>query len=211
MCGAEHVDAAVFVGHSMGVQTILEAYRQRRGRVAGLVAVAGAYENPLRTFYGTSVNDGLFPVVRAAVRVLPPTVLALWPAVSLVPDLGRRVGRMVRAVGPKITTEAIAPYLTHLGTRDPAVLLAMVSAIRDHSAADVLPTVDVPVLILAGAHDTFTPLRCQKRMHDLTPGSELRVFGEAGHCLPLEEPEALNGAIGAFVSGLDQEQDELAG
>lgn len=199
---AEGVERAVFVGHSMGVQTILEAYRQRRDRVEGLVGVAGAYENPLRTFYGTSVNDGLFPLVKTAVRFVPPTLLAVWPAISLVPDLGRRVGRAVRAVGPKITTEALAPYLAHLGTRDPAVLLAMVSAMRDHSAADVLPTIDVPVLILAGKHDTFTPLRCQKRMHDLTPGSELRVFDEAGHCLPLEEPEALNAAIGDFVAAI---------
>jgi pimeloyl-ACP methyl ester carboxylesterase len=115
-------------------------------------------------------------------------------------ELGRRAAVMVRAAGPKVTTHALAPYITHLGTRDPLVLFMVIDSMRAHSAHDLLPTIDVPVLILAGQRDAFCPLPCQQRMHDMTPNSELVVYPEATHCLPLEEPDAINAEIDRFFA-----------
>jgi pimeloyl-ACP methyl ester carboxylesterase len=62
---------------------------------------------------------------------------------------------------------------------------------RHHSAADVLPTIAVPVLILGGERDHFTPPSVQHRMHALIPGSDLILYPNGGHLLPVEEADAI--------------------
>jgi pimeloyl-ACP methyl ester carboxylesterase len=58
---AEGIDRCVLVGHSMGAQVILEAYRRHPEHVAGLVSIAGAYETPLRTFMERTSADASPP------------------------------------------------------------------------------------------------------------------------------------------------------
>jgi pimeloyl-ACP methyl ester carboxylesterase len=199
LCDHEHVSSAVFMGHSMGVQTILEVYRQAPARVRGLVCVAGPYENPMRTFYGEPYMDSLYPLARFAIQAAPRFLLPAWRLMGYNHELGRRAAVMVRAAGPKVTTKALAPYISHLGSRDPLVMFMVIDSMRHHSAVDLLPHVGVPVLILAAEKDTFCPVACQERMHELTPGSELVVVPDATHCLPIEEPDIVNAEFDRFV------------
>src|SRR5439155_17534871 len=105
----------------------------------------------------------------------------------------------LRAAGPKLTAERFAPYLTHLGMKDPVVLFKLLDSMRTHSAEDLLPHIAVPLLICAGEKDYFCPPVTQQRMHDLAPDSELVWFPEGHHTLPLDEPEALEKAIAEFL------------
>lgn len=196
----EGVDEAVLVGHSMGVQVILEIYRQAPERVSALVCVAGPYENPIKTFYGRDEVDRVFPVAKYALHVVPRLLLPAWRMLGRQYRLGHRLGLLIRATGPKVTERMLAPYIEHLTSRDPLVLFKLVESMREHSAADLLADIDVPTLILAGAQDPFTPVSVQRRMHDLTPDSELIEFPEGRHTLPLEEPEAIWGAVHDFLA-----------
>lgn len=193
------IHRALIVGHSMGVQTALEAYRQVPDRVAGLVLVAGTYENPARTFYGISLGDHLFPLVSATMRWLPeaagPIQATVGPA-----SIGHFLARLARAAGPNATPEALAPYLLHIRGVDLAVMTLMAGAMREHSAADLLPQIEAPTLIVAAGADVFTPARCSEEMHHRIPGSELVTFPLASHTLPIEEPEAIADAIDDFVA-----------
>jgi len=71
---AERVRRAVLVGHSMGTQVALEAYRLAPRRVAGLVLVAGSWASPFHTMYGSDLGDRLFPMVRYGVHLVPPAL-----------------------------------------------------------------------------------------------------------------------------------------
>ena len=53
------------------------------------------------------------------------------------------------------------------------------------------------------AADKHTPPAAQQKMHELAPGSEILWFDEAGHCLPLEEPERVSRAIERFLGKLE--------
>jgi pimeloyl-ACP methyl ester carboxylesterase len=198
----EGVTNAVFVGHSMGVQTILEVYGQAPELVAGLVAIAGPYENPLNTFFGRGFWNHLFPVGRVAVTAMPSFLTRAWWKVGNNAAFGLRAARAIGAAGPKVTTELLAPYITHLSTRDPVILFKAIDGMRRHSAADLLPNVKVPVLNLVARRDNFTPPAVQEHMHDVLPDSELVVFEDATHCLPIEEPEAIAEAMDRFLDRL---------
>ena len=199
VCRDARVDNAVFVGHSMGVQTILEVYRAAPDLVAGLVAMAGPYENPLKTFYGRSFWDRLLPLGRVAVAAMPSFLLSAYWKIGNRPDMGLKAAQLIGAAGPKVTKEALGPYIAHLSTRDPIILFTAIEAMRRHSAADLLPNIKAPTLVLVAEKDTFTPPELQHHIHDVIPDSELISFDEATHCLPIEETEALADAIHRFV------------
>lgn len=200
LCDAEGVDQAVFVGHSMGVQVIYEIYRHVPEGFRAIVAVAGPYENPLKTLYGRGEAHMLFPVGRFALQAIPRFLLPAWRMLGKQYRLGHRAAVLARAAGPRLTQKALAPYIEHFVSRDPLVMFKLIDSMRQNSGADVLPTVDVPVLILAGDRDPFTPLAVQQRMHELIAGSELVVLEGGHHTLPLEFAEEINATIDDFVS-----------
>jgi pimeloyl-ACP methyl ester carboxylesterase len=192
------IERALVVGHSMGVQTALEVYRAAPHRVSGLVLIAGTSENPAKTFYGTSIGDLAFPIGAAVMRWLPEAIAPVWATIGPA-SVGHFGARLVRAAGPKASREDLHPYLLHLRSVDPAVVVLMAGAMRAHSATDLLPSLDAPTLVVAAGADVFTPARCSEAIHHQVPGSELVTFPDAGHTIPVEEPEALAAAIDDFV------------
>ncbi|MGB3408413.1 MAG: alpha/beta fold hydrolase [Jannaschia sp.] len=68
---------------------------------------------------------------------------------------------------------------------------------------EVLRGVRVPTLVLCGAEDRLCPVHRHEGMHDLVPGSELRVIAGAGHLPTLERPEAVTAALHAWLARVD--------
>ncbi|HEX7133286.1 MAG TPA: alpha/beta hydrolase, partial [Iamia sp.] len=185
------IDRAVDMGHSMGVQVTLEADRLAPGRVAGLVLIAGSYENPLKTFWGLPVADMAFPFAKLAATSTPPRLLRLAMQPARLTAFGAWAAKVARATGPKAQAADMAPYLLHIASTDMAVMIRLIDAMRRHSAADHLRKITAPTLILAAGHDTFTPPRCSQHMFERIPTAEIQWFDDAGHTLPIEEPEAI--------------------
>jgi pimeloyl-ACP methyl ester carboxylesterase len=182
------------------VQTLFETYRLAPDRVAALIPIAGTFENPVRTFANLPVLDRLYPIADVLFRLLPFEVMRPLIRRTARPSVGLRVVRLIRVAGPKVTSEGIAPHLSQIGELNFSVLWRMMSGMRLHSTADLLPTVRVPTLVLAGKGDVFTPPSVQQRMADLIPTSEIVWWEEAGHMLPLEEPEEVAAAVNDFLA-----------
>lgn len=198
---AEGVDRAALIGHSMGGQVLLEAYRQRPDRVSSIVMLTAPFESPLKTFYGRDFNH-LFRAARAAVTALPrPTFVLAWRSLFLVnPALTHQLAQITRALGPDARLDDMATYYRHMAYLDPLVMLMMAEAMRVHSAADLLPKIRVPTLIIAGTLDTFTPPAQAERMRDETPEAELVTIEGASHGAVIEKPGEVNGAILSFLA-----------
>lgn len=67
-----------------------------------------------------------------------------------------------------------------------------------------LANIRARTLIVCGEKDTMTPPKWSQYLKDNIGGSELRFIPDAGHMLPLEKPEALAGALSAFLSGVSR-------
>jgi len=91
------------------------------------------------------------------------------------------------------------PYLKHMTHVDFPMFLRMLRAAGDHSAEDYLAKVDVPVLILAGEKDTFTPSSLSTFMGEQIPKAELVVVEGGTHVAPIEQPELFREKIRTFV------------
>lgn len=193
-------DRAALVGHSMGGQTILEAYRRFPERITALGFVTAPYESAMRMFYGRDVTK-LSQTLDRAVRLLPrPLPVVAWRALLLAdPAIPHTLGRLIRAVGPDARLDDLEAYYRHLGFLDPLVVLRMGEAMRAHSGADVLPTVEVPALILAADLDTFCPMGVAETMHERISNAELVVIEGAAHAAIVERPEEVNAAVRGFL------------
>lgn len=69
-------------------------------------------------------------------------------------------------------------------------------------SSDALATLRVPALIVVGEEDAITPVDDARRMQAAAPKAELVVIPRAGHLSNLEQPEAFNAALAAFLSRL---------
>ncbi|WP_306052917.1 alpha/beta fold hydrolase [Natronococcus wangiae] len=66
----------------------------------------------------------------------------------------------------------------------------------------VLPEVDVPMLVCAGADESRGSVAAVRRVADLVPDATFECFEDCGHCPPLEQPERFNRVVSQFVDSL---------
>jgi len=76
---------------------------------------------------------------------------------------------------------------------------------RERADLYVIPRLDCPVLAVCGEHDAIFPARHVKRLQGRLDSVQARVIPDAGHSPMWEVPEALLGAVDAFLGGGRQE------
>ena len=82
----------------------------------------------------------------------------------------------------------------------------LLKSAQEHTAEDMLKTIKVPTMIVAGEHDQFTPMWISKKMHRLIPESELFVMNKATHAGLVEQPDLINLRIEKFIQERVQRQ-----
>jgi pimeloyl-ACP methyl ester carboxylesterase len=84
----------------------------------------------------------------------------------------------------------------------PAGARAMLHSMAEADLRDVLPTIDVPTLLLYGEADLRSPRAVAEDMHARIPGSSLAFIPEAGHQSNIEAAAFFNTAVQDFVRSL---------
>lgn len=181
---ALQLDRPHLVGLSWGAGLALELYRIAPTVPASLVLASGyagwAGSLPADavaarlTAYLTAARDGSGVLREWGAGLFSPTAPAdlVDEAVSLVSDF-------------------------HPG---PLALLARSFAETD--LRDVLPTIDVPTLVLHGDADTRSPLTVGEALHRAIPRSELVVLAGVGHVSNLEAPDRFNREVRHFLQSV---------
>jgi pimeloyl-ACP methyl ester carboxylesterase len=204
---------AAVAGHSMGVQVALEAYRRHRDRVRGLVLVCGAPSHPLSTFRGSSALEEILPRVQRWVQRVPGVVNRVTRA--LVPTrLAYEIAARLEIRRELVEPDDFMPYLEGLARMDVRLFLAMLAEAGRHSAEDLLAEIAVPVLVVAGARDGFTPPARSRAIAEAIPRARLLVVEHGSHTAPIERPELVGAAVREHLRRVDlpgEEPAEIAG
>lgn len=191
---------ALLLGHSMGVQVILELNRIAPARVRGLVPMLGTAGRALDTFYDQPRSPVVFRAIARAVdcvgdrihyfvRPLLESPMAWWFA------------RTAFLVDPYYARqEDMLPYMRHLASLDMRVFLRSVLNAQDHDAWETLPGIRVPTLVVAAERDAFTPMWLSRKMVASIPGAELLVLAEATHAAIIEQPDTINHRLDRFLA-----------
>ena len=199
LCEQRQVERPVIAAHSMGVQVALEYYRQNPDGVAALILMCGTFGRITTTFHGNDLLEQALPSLIRGTRMFPSVARAVWGRVPAA--MAFRVACAGRELdGERIREEDFQRYWEHAALMDPDVFLRMLEHAGVHDARGFLRDVDVPVLVVAAEHDTFTPMALAEEMAAAIPGAELEVIAEASHAAPVEQPELIAERVEDFLS-----------
>ena len=188
----------VLFGHSMGCQVALEAYRLRPQGVRALVLLCGSFGNVTSTFHGTPVLELVLPKLIDLALKAPEVVRAVWSRVP--PQLALKIALRAGEIDPeRVHPEDMLPYLSHLTHVDFPMFLRMLRAAGEHTAGDLIASIEVPVLVVAGERDSFTPAFLARAMTETIPRGELLMVPSGTHVTPIEQPELVNARIERFL------------
>lgn len=191
----------VLIGHSMGVQVILEFYHRYPERVLALVTLTGSYAKAIDHVHDTGLFKQLFPAVKSFTSRFNPLVREFWKRL-VHSELGFKYATTFEINAQLVKREDFFPYLEHLSRMDPVVFLRTLEGASRHTAEPYLPEIKVPTLIVAGEADKFTPYWISRRMHAMIPNATMLTLPMGSHTGPIELPELTNLRIEKFLNEL---------
>jgi len=195
---AAGVASAVQLGWSVGCQIVLELYRQLPERCTALGALFGPAEHALNNTALPVPGAWLHALLNHQGGVATAAVVQLLAQAAALPG-GPSVARALGLVGS--TNADVRQLLSDLGRLHSSTGQRMALSAEAHSALDVLPTLQVPLLILAGGRDQFAPpARVGAPMHKAAPRSELVLLEDATHTALLDHADEIGDAVDHFLA-----------
>jgi pimeloyl-ACP methyl ester carboxylesterase len=196
------IKEAVFLGHSMGVNTVLEVYRKHPERVLAMVLANGTAKRPLETLFNGNWLEPAWGLARLINQRKPDWLRKVWAF-----QKGNPLAHAIIQFGgfnPHLTApEDVQLYVDQMANLDPATLLHLISSYDNYDASSWLHEVKVPTLLIAGERDKITPLSQQELLHQLIPGSQLEVIKHGSHCPQMDLPDLVNIKIEQFLKKLN--------
>jgi 3-oxoadipate enol-lactonase len=172
-----------FVGLSMGGMIAQQIGARYADRVYSLSLCDTASEMPPRSMW----EERVLTVQNQGIAGLLDTMIQRWftpPFIDRDPDSIEKVRRM-------ILSTSVEGYLACAG------------AVRDMAQTTMLLRVKSPTLILVGRQDPACTVENSTVLHRMIDGSEMVILEEAAHLSNIEQPQAFNSALRAFIDRVD--------
>jgi pimeloyl-ACP methyl ester carboxylesterase len=195
---AEQIRAAVIVGWSMGVQVGFETIRHYRERVRGLMAINGTYGHALHTVMGSRFVSRTIPMllrlIKAQAALAGQAAKRIAASEALIAAV-KRVG----LVSETIDTDVFRAVAAGFQNVDMAIYSDLLTRLDEHSAEEVLATIDVPVTIVTGDRDIVTPPSTAEHLHRTIAGSRMVMIEGGTHYTPIEYPAIIVEELGRLL------------
>lgn len=179
------VERPHLLGLSWGSTLALEVYRQQPD-VSSLI-LCGAYAGWAGSLSPQECDRRLQAIL---------SELELPPA-SFVP---KYIPTMLSAAAPRELVDEMTAVMCDMR---PSGARPMLRAMAEADLRSVLPTIDVPTLLVYGQHDLRAPAEVAQDMHRAIPGACLVVLPGAGHCCHAEAPALFDTAVRGFLRSLE--------
>jgi len=188
---------AVTIGHSLGAFVALNTVANHPEMACSLA---------LLTLPDTQSTQP--PAFARYLEKIFASPLLLWPLFRFVrrPTFLRSVLQKIYRRRELVDDELVLMFATP--PQDPGALDVFCRLARSRndpdysgkSIADLLPELQIPILVIWGREDRIVPLRGFRRYVNLNPQLQLIEIENAGHCAYDEEPEQVNQAILTWIS-----------
>lgn len=176
LLGYLKIEKAVLCGLSMGGYIALRTIERNAERVSALILAdtqSKADSNEAKLRRASSIRSVKTDGVKAYAESFVKAVFAQKSLAAKV-DAVEKIKRIIQAN----SSLGICGALLALAGRT--------------DTTDVLPSINVPTLILVGEHDALTPPLASQEMHNRIPNSEVHVISNAAHMSNLENSGEFN-------------------
>jgi pimeloyl-ACP methyl ester carboxylesterase len=192
------IQRAVLVGHSYGGGVALSAASLAPERVEAVVLLASVGPGCLNGWDMLLAAPGAGPLCAVVAWQLTP-----WFARARLARIARLRGRPLDP-GEHVNWQIWAHASREHGPLWRTFLTEQRALVRDlDELVSVVPSVRVPVLLLADPDDTLVPVETARQLAQALPDARLQLVEGAGHHLPLRAPDAVAEAIVAFLAAAD--------
>ena len=188
----------------MGVGVVLELYRSEPGLVRALGLIAGAPDAP-----GTGTwlfkLPGSLAAARALAALATPVVPLVAPAVRafLRSKLAYPAARWVGVIQPHAPRHDIDEFLEGVSRMEPLAYWLTLRGLLQARASDVLPSISVPVLIVAAAKDMLMPAKQLEAMRSALLNATFVMIPGAGHAGLVEQGPQVAAAVRSLLTQLE--------
>jgi pimeloyl-ACP methyl ester carboxylesterase len=194
----------ILLGHSMGGMTVMSLAYHRPELFTDRVWAVGLISTSAGGLGG--VDLGLAGLGRLGMKVAPVAARALARQPKLV-ERGRRLGSDLEGLLVRRYSFAspVTPQLISFAARMIAqtrleVISDFLPTFNGHDKREALATLhDHHVLVMVGDSDLITPAELSEDIIRLLPEAEYVLVRDAGHLLPLEHPELVNGHLDELI------------
>ncbi len=187
------------LGHSLGVNIILDLYRIAPERVSALVLANGTPKDPFETMFHHNFLQIALPFIYKARDLFPNALQKFWASQGENPV--NQFFISLTGFNPKYAKrEDINEYLRITSLVNLDVFLFLLGDFMNYDATPWLHEVKAPTLVIMGERDLITPPKNQKVMAKLIPHSELCVIAEGSHCSQMDKPDLVNGILNEFLA-----------
>lgn len=196
---AARVSRATQIGWSTGCQVMFETYRHFPERCDALVALLGPAGRVLETTELPLGGAHLYRLLRYTPSAIFEPAFRFLAKNANAPT-SPAIGRRLRLIGRETTAHDARRILAHLRQVDAATLQAMARSAQEHSAHDLLGTIAVPLLVVAGDRDPFAPAeRVGVPLHRAVRGSELLRLPKGTHTALLDHADVIGRSVEEFA------------
>ena len=176
------LDRPHVLGLSFGSGLAIEFYR-RHPRIPRSLILASAYAG----WRGSLPREEVEARLQGALR-----------------DSDRPPDELVREWLPSLRSESTPPEAVDemvevMSEFHPGGARTMARAFAEADLRDVLPSIEVPTLLLWGERDQRSPLHIAAEFHDRIPNSELLVIPGVGHMSNYDDDARFNDAVLTFL------------
>ncbi len=180
------VERFVLGGHSMGGYIAFRVAARAPERLLGLVLVCTRAE--------ADSEEG-----RARRQQAIEAIRSRGPTAFLDTFLPNLLGATTKSSRPEVLA-----HLREIASAVPThVLVGCLMGMRDRSdSRDLLPRIQVPVLVVAGEEDPVVPVESAQTMVAALPHARLLILPRCGHTPSLEVPGALAQGLVTFLDAL---------
>ncbi len=179
----------IVIGHSMGGRVVWEATRQAGTRLRAAAVLDTGYRPLAEGSAGERERAGRMRLLEQARRQGMRAMAQVWVRDMVHPD--RLADRSL-----------IDPILDMCERRSVAQFAAQIHALLQRpDATPALRALSIPVLLLCGEQDQWSPPPQHREMAALLSNSTLTVVPHCGHMSSMEQPEAVNRALLDWLDG----------
>jgi pimeloyl-ACP methyl ester carboxylesterase len=196
----------ILVGNSIGSLVALVAAARHPDMATSLIMVS----LPDLSAEQEMIPKQIQPLVNGFKKVIlnPPLLHTLFKVVSR-PKVARKWAQIAYANPDRVTDDLIDLFLTPAQEQDaPAafvkIMQGMTSSNFSPNIRQLLPDLEIPMLLLWGNEDRMIPPGTADVLMKLNPLLELVNLAGAGHCAHHEVPDIVNNQIRTWLDALAQ-------
>lgn len=193
----------VVMGHSMGVPVATLAASKLGNIAKGLVLICGTVTNPFDGMFNTDRLMKAFELLKIFYVNSPWLASTVWKRLT---ELNRINFFVTSRLGfnPYLAEEHdVLNYMEGVNQTPLKVFYNLINDYVHFDGRDLLASLDVPALVIAGNEDRITPFPIQQEMSRLLKNSQFFRIPMGSHNAHAEVPDMVNDHIEKFLKGIN--------